>query len=291
MTNCTGEIVARNQGLEVMDCKPCGYAHLHPKPDAAAVDAYYTSDQFYSTHSPRDWFEREYKEHRQGLWSSYYTWESWQFPRGCAITDIGAGCGWFGMQIGQYRNLVYSVEPSESARLYGIDHGARNMHRTLVEVKKTQPPWTDNSTRARLVLEHLVDPGAFLDKCAEFTGPDGVLEVVIPSEFNPLQTKMRKVHGDWFVQQPHINYFTGKSLTRLLRGHGWEVVKVGATYPIELRWHLGDRYIGDDQMGHRLHMQRLDMEKKLGPRIFNVYTRLYKWFGWGREAIVFARRV
>lgn len=287
----SGPIVAASTGLKAIQCYSCGYAHLVPLPTQAEVDAYYNEDQFYATHAPPDWFKRERIEHQAGLWSSYYTWEARQFPNSCPIIDIGCGAGWFGnylMQHGPY-HLVYGVEPSASARAFSP---SKYIYPTLHEAKNHMPgSWADISVRMRLTLEHLLDPRQMLEECHNLTGPQGVLEVVVPHEFSPLQRKMRQSWGsDWFVQKPHINYFTGNSLKRLLSECGWQVYYEGATFPIELYWHLGQRYLGNDALGHKLHLRRLQLETGVGPHIFDIYARLYRWFGWGRELIMFARR-
>jgi SAM-dependent methyltransferase len=287
MIHC-GALVAQNQDLRVIDCMLCGYAHLDPLPTPSAVDEYYTNDKFYATHSPLDWLQREKDEHLANLWDSYYEWETRKF-HSSPIMDIGCGAGYFGYYASHHACPTIGVEPSASARAF------TNGKRIYPTIEEALPHWhyrSDNSVRMRLVLEHLLNPRAMLRRCWELMGPDGILEIVIPLEFNPLQNKLRKAYGsDWFVQPPHINYFTKKSIVKLLKSCNFEIAYEGATFPTELWWQLGYHYLGNDVLGHQLHLRRLNLEKRYGSHIFDIYSLLYRKLGWGREAAIFARKV
>src|SRR3972149_6891780 len=49
-TSCGGDmshhgvIIGERDGLRVLDCAGCGYAHLETMPEAAKLDSYYASD-------------------------------------------------------------------------------------------------------------------------------------------------------------------------------------------------------------------------------------------------------
>ena len=309
-----GPVVARNDKLYVIDCHKCGYAHLLNLPAQGEVDAYYTTDKFYSTYSPPDWFQRETQEHQAGLWTPYYKWEARHFPEHATILDIGCGMGWFSWIVRHTtQHFRVGVEPSEAARTQASRHGMHLLYPTITEARKHYPKHATDSVRMRLVLEHLLDPQAMLLECQQWVGARGRLELVVPNELNPLQNVIRKHitgdrasrgnnvpsrHGtirgyapykDWFVQAPHINYFTKQSIKGLLERTGWRIVDEGATFPTELWWLLGQQYIGNDKLGHQLHMRRLQFEYHLGPKAFELYRKLYQWFGIGRELLVFAK--
>lgn len=285
-----GKLVAKNGELEIIDCWQCGYAHLRKLPTQSEVDDYYISDKFYATYSPKDWLEREKQEHLANLWDSYYEWETRKFD-GAQIMDIGCGAGWFGYYASHNCCMAVGVDPSESARDFT---NSKRIYATIEEAQQHFPHFHTNSARMRLVLEHLLDPLAMLKRCREIVGVNGLLEIVVPLELNPLQQKIRADRGDytdWFVQQPHINYFTKGSIKKLVESAGYKVVYEGATFPMEIWYLLGKKYIGNDVMGHDLHIKRLELEKKFGHHIFDIYGMLYRKFGIGREAILFARKI
>ena len=116
-----------------------------------------------------------------------------------------------------------------------------------------------------------------------------MLQIIVPNEFNPLQNKVRERVGyDWFVQKPHINYFDKNQIKMLLRRCGYSIVDECGTFPIELMYLMGYKYIGNDRVGKKIHKFRLDFEKKLGIAAYKWYRVMYKKLGWGRESIITA---
>jgi len=89
------------------------------------------------------------------------------------------------------------------------------------------------------VIEHLGAPGPFLDAMAELCGPDGRLIITTPNAYglvNVVASMTRRVE----VNHPdHVVMFTWRTLTELLRRHGWTPVET-ATYVPALR-ERGDR--------------------------------------------------
>src|SRR5262245_37854679 len=58
----SGPELARDaHGHAVIDCGPCGFAHLWPKPTPDDLARYYR-ESFYETHSPPDWADKEEAE-------------------------------------------------------------------------------------------------------------------------------------------------------------------------------------------------------------------------------------
>ena len=91
---------------------------------------------------------------------------------------------------------------------------------------------------------------------------------------------------DWFVQKPHLNYFSKQSIAKCMNKWGFRVVKQTGTFPMELFWLMGYKYIGNDKVGQQVHTWRLNFESKYKGYAFKLYDWWYKWFGWGRETIV-----
>jgi hypothetical protein len=120
----------------------------------------------------------------------------------------------------------------------------------------------------------------------DFMGDYGVFMVVVPNEFNALQKRIVADLGNhWYVQKPHINYFSKASVGRLFESCGLRVVHQSGTFPMEIFYILGYKYIGNDTLGRKCHRRRLDIEGRFGIS-WQVYELLYKWFGWGRETII-----
>jgi 2-polyprenyl-3-methyl-5-hydroxy-6-metoxy-1,4-benzoquinol methylase len=78
------------------------------------------------------------------------------------------------------------------------------------------------------IIEHLDNPGGFLDALHLLTGPDGRLVLTTPNAYgwvNPVAAlaNIEVNHPD------HIVMYTWRTLSEMLRRHGWEVVET-ATY-------------------------------------------------------------
>ena len=139
-----------------------------------------------------------------------------------------------------------------------------------------------------LVLEHVVDPlETVLIAKKNYIGSKGKLLVIVPNEFNPLQVRVQaRVGGAWYVQQPHINYFSKVGINSLLQACGFRITYQGGTFPMELLYLMGHKYIGDDAVGQQCHQIRLNFERRMGWYAFRLYHLLYSRLGWGRETII-----
>jgi len=291
-----GVIVAENNSMYVINCEVCGYVHISPLPGKEEVDAYYEQDEFYRTHGSKWWLANEWIENVNNLWDSSYKYQSRLLRRYGAqsLVDVGCGTGWF---IEYYSRMYYAlaagIEPSEIARDWSsvmVEDMIYPSYEGLVA-----DGWSKgsrSSLRMALVLEHILDPRAMLaDAIDKYVGKDGVVMLVVPNEFNPLQRRLvQKIGYDWYVQKPHINYFSKDSLRELVKSVGLRVVHQSGTFPMELYRLLGWHYVGNDAIGQRCHRNRLHFERKAGIIAWKTYELLYKLLGWGRESILVAKR-
>jgi SAM-dependent methyltransferase len=283
----SGFIVAHNQGIEVMDCVQCGFAHQYPLPTQAAVDAMYQQDEYVKLGQP-DWFKKERGEIVNGDWNVAFKHRLSLMDADTPLLDVGCGTGYL---IDYYyhhaRFFAQGIEPSPTARREVLYHTSVYDSYASFKQDDVQHPFRYN-IHMNLVLEHILDPKAFIRQYMQHLATDGKMVVIVPNEFNPLQQRLRGKHGDWFVQKPHINYFTRDSLRRLLEECGLEVTWQGATFPMELAALVGFDYVGNDELGRKVHRWRLDFERKMGTKAFTLYAWLHRWLGIGRETIAVA---
>ena len=271
---------AEYKGTTVGFCTHCGFWHLlTPK-----TEEYYEADQFYGTFSPPDWFAKEKGEHDAGLWDASYNYQlgllnkyhQKYHPRGY-ILDIGCGAGWFVRHVRRRGYPSAGVDPSDSALAFlGLN-----------EIHKKIPDEQFGFIRASLVLEHLPNPQMELLNWHNHLHHDGLLMIIVPNDFSPLQEKLKTRH---FISPVHANYFQPITLASLLSNTGFEVIHQSATFPMDLPLLLGYDYRGNDQKGRKVHRARLHFEKLLGTNAFRLYKKLFDWWGWGREIIMVARK-
>jgi len=269
-----GPVLARKDELEVIDCTSCGFAHLK---SGGASESEYAAGLF----QDRAWFEKERKEHIQGLWDACYEFQ-WRLMRETEpFLDYGCGAGWF-MWYVRRRTVPFP------AKCVGLELAPIPPAFVPLNVSDLiYPPSSSRvlqrfpAVRMSLILEHMERPQAFLESHVQTWMPRRFL-VVTPNEFNPLQ---RRVGGSWFVSRWHWNYFTPRTLTRLFFRLGYDATYRGASFPMELFILAGLDYRDDPELGRKCHLRRLRLEQALGWRVFRVYSLLHRLLGWGREMI------
>jgi 2-polyprenyl-3-methyl-5-hydroxy-6-metoxy-1,4-benzoquinol methylase len=83
------------------------------------------------------------------------------------------------------------------------------------------------------VIEHVDDPGAFLDGLHTLLAPDGVLVLTTPNPSGLINTFA--LLGGYEINHPdHVIMFTWRTLTTLMGRHGWTTVET-RTYVPELK--------------------------------------------------------
>jgi len=287
-----GPIIAQKDNLQVMDCSICGYAHLYPLPDEEALFRLYEQDEFYND----AFLQTHLQEHQQGWWNSKARWylhllRNDGMPH---LLDIGAGLGWLLKYWRQrYGQTGHGIEPSLRARNMAKGNGVGDLFISLHGYRQYCgeyfPPMGIDSVACLLLLEHVLDPKQFLREIAALgLGNEGKILLSVPNDINPLQASVK---GDksWFVQAPHVNYFTKQSFRALVESCGLEVVEEASTFPMEVFIHLGLDYRNNPQLGHKLHRFRLHFEKLLGINAYRIYQWLYRRYGIGRENIIVAQ--
>jgi hypothetical protein len=123
--------------------------------------------------------------------------------------------------------------------------------------------------------------------------PGGVVAIRVPNDFNDLQlaTQEKLGHRPYWVAVPdHVNYFSVRSLAKLLERVGFDVVHTQTDFPMELFLLMGDDYVNEAALGATCHKKRIAFELAIPPL---VRRRLYAALAaadLGRNTLVFARR-
>jgi SAM-dependent methyltransferase len=293
-----GPVVARNHDVDVIACHRCGFRHVVPLPEPAAIDKLYTEDFYGTLHesyiaSQRanlDWWHLEFG-------AKYDLFEE-LLPAGrCSLVDVGSGPGWF-VQYGSRRGWrTVGVEPGRPAALHTRDTLGENVvidFFTPAAIAHLEPV---DVVHLHNVLEHVPDPAAMLRTARGALAPGGLVSVTAPNDFNPLQEALVKLRGHarwWVSPREHLNYFDRADLEALLRREGFEPCAHLASFPLEAFALMGEDYIADPALGKVVHGKRMQLEKNLhaageGARLAKVYRALGE-LGLGRTLTVMARR-
>jgi SAM-dependent methyltransferase len=146
--------------------------------------------EYYQTHNA-GWFEKERRE-QWYWWLVYYrrlqyAQELLKRSRPSEVLDVGAGAGWFCKTAADFGWGYQGVEPSEYAREWALSELSIELHPLPQECMGV------HFIHAALLLEHLLGPDAALDKFYTSLCFGGVLCIIVPNEFNPLQNKLAQL--------------------------------------------------------------------------------------------------
>jgi len=292
-----GEVLDKVREFDVIDCESCRFSHIVPIPTDQELETMYRED-YYSREWP-DYIDR----HREDLdwWNlryddQYSLFEELLPPETRRILDVGSGPGFFLLKGHQRGWETVGVEPSVQAVEHSRGLGLEIIEGFLDEGLVNQLGQFD-VVHMNEVLEHLPDPGEMLSRTYRLLRPGGILCVIVPNDYNPLQQALRSAceYQPWWLAPPHhINYFNFSSLAHLVNNIGFEMIQKTATFPMELFLLMGDNYIGNDKVGRVMHGKRKKLEMNLGKAgcstLWKKFSNSLADVGVGREVILYARR-
>jgi len=293
-----GEVLASDNGFDVIDCQECSFKHIIPIPTVDELESVYKHD-YYEEEKPLylerylediDWWNATYTQR-------YEIFEKHLHEKQRDILDIGSGPGYFLLNGKKRGWSVRGIEPSVKAFEYSCDLGLEIKQGFFLE-ETAQDLGMFDVINLGLVLEHITDPAGMLRLINQQLNDNGIVCTIVPNDFNPFQLLLRDHLGfePWWVAPPHhINYFNFKSLGGLLEKCGFSVVHQESTFPIDLFLLMGDNYIGNDKVGRKCHTKRMKFEKAIRLNgAGDLLERLYSDFakqGVGREVVLYAKKV
>jgi 2-polyprenyl-3-methyl-5-hydroxy-6-metoxy-1,4-benzoquinol methylase len=291
-----GELIESSKGFDVIECVECGFKHIIPIPTEEFLEDYYKKD--FVKNRPKGFYkilEEDYPWQKIFYEEKYALFEKYIHHKNRTILDVGSGLGFF-LKTGKERGWdVLGIEPSLESVEYSTKHG--------IEVKNAYLNKDNYSSFGKFdvihmheVIEHLPDPAGIIEIAKKMLNPGGIICLVSPNEFNPLQEAFisNSNIAKWWVAPPeHINYFDFSSIQKLLKNNDFEVIEQTATFPLELFLHMGDNYIGNRDVGRVIHNKRVNIETNLHRAGYEEFRReLNKKFselGIGREFVVIAK--
>ncbi|MFA5148027.1 MAG: methyltransferase domain-containing protein [Candidatus Omnitrophota bacterium] len=204
-----------DSAVSLVRCRRCGLIYVNPRPSADKVMDLYAGMQ-------DDLYTREEKGRRLAAVATLKTLKGMR--KGGRLLDIGCAAGFFLCEARKYGWDVFGVEPSKWASDYareklGLDKVFRGVFRDA--------GYPDNYFDAIVMndtIEHLADPKGILNEIRRALKPDGILCVSTP-DIDSLASRLLKARW-WGVKESHLNYFTRKTLTKMLNDSGFVPVSV-----------------------------------------------------------------
>ena len=217
---------------EISRCRTCGFAFVSDRiPDGDLRRAY--------TEMEDPAYLREAGAYRRAADVSLSRLEPYRGP-GSRLLEVGCGAGFF---LERARALGWDVRGIELSR-WMVERARERVPGERVR----QGPYASDHFRdiafdavvAVDVIEHVPDPAHFLADAALRLRPGGIAYVVTPD----MGSLVARALGErwWYVQVPHLSYFSRRSARRLAERCGLETVWQGA-YP---------RFVTAEMVRHRL---------------------------------------
>ncbi len=206
-------------GFSVKELKANGLVFLDPIP--VGVEFLYEDSDYWANRYGSDG-EIDFDAMSRKLGREQSLWLEAIGPErlaGKSVADIGAGSGLFLDQIQSSCTSTSGVEVSSSMRNYMEKRG----HAVYSSTEDCSSQSHDVCVSFD-VLEHAVDPLAFLRDARRILKPGGVLHIGVPNQRDFLKD-LCTAYLPFFYHKSHLYYFTDTSLRELLERAGFIVVK------------------------------------------------------------------
>jgi len=160
-----------------------------------------------------------------------------RFPRRATrVLEIGCGEGYFGSSLlrNNLADQVIGVEPNLQACKVAEQHLTAAHCVSVENLSACEEPFSTPFDAIILndVLEHALDPDAFLTKLTGLLRGDGFFLVSLPNvQFHKVVRKL-VFQGDWtytdegVLDRTHLRFFTRRSALTLFTRHGLSPVKI-----------------------------------------------------------------
>jgi 2-polyprenyl-3-methyl-5-hydroxy-6-metoxy-1,4-benzoquinol methylase len=216
----------------IYECASCGLAFAWPRPDAEYLARFYTATYF-SKHQAADIGYTDYRLlpelNAKSMWDELQSFADLQSLNGRRILDVGCATGGFLSRAKQEGwdcvGLEISADAAEIARReYGLD--------VIIGDLNSSDLWTEKFDVITMwhVLEHLLDPCAALLRARDLLSRNGVLFMEMPN-WNSLGRSIRGVNWSALTPPEHINFFTPRTLRKLVDRSGLQTTKWASVYP------------------------------------------------------------
>lgn len=172
-----------------------------------------------------------YSGDKQGYAANLRNWmhaELQGIPLDATILEVGCGDASFTRNLGAYSSRVTAIDLSASQ----VERNARaHPEITFIQHDVAQSlPFADEAFKVvwcSEVLEHLFDPGFALGEMQRVLAPGGLLLVTVPyhGRLKDVLIALFKWDEHFAPGNPHIRFFTQKSLSQLAKSAGFVEVE------------------------------------------------------------------
>lgn len=278
-----------------------GFLRIDPVPTQEEVERFYKeefySGQFQSFNDSSKEVQLADREFYEGRWEAIHSNIVRLLGRSDNICLFDVGCG-FGLCMQYFKNkgmIVAGLDPAPEAVEYARTKDLQVYLAGIEDFGCVNGRRFDVVTLIN-VLEHLCQPAVTLRNIKSLLLKEkGLLIIDSPNDFNDFQVVAGSEFGldQWWVCPPnHINYFSAGSLANLLERCGYRVVYKEASFPLELFMLTGEMYVGNRELGKKVHKKRVQFERLMrthgkARKLSQFYSALAEC-DLGRQVVMYA---
>lgn len=216
-------LIYRRENFDVTECNTCGFYFIPPYYRKKIEYQQYKNEAVtQAIRSGNNWIKIQRHKLRFKLIQKYQ-------PSG-DLFDLGAGWGHFMLAGNELGYNTYGIEISEQPYLYCKNDLKLNVDH--VDFFKMDETKKFDVITLWDVLEHIDKADTFIDKCTKLNKPGSYLVLQVPQ----IDSYFAKRHKDQWKMMglDHVNYFSKKTITKLLSAHGYEVQRIKSSFEIKL---------------------------------------------------------
>jgi SAM-dependent methyltransferase len=204
---------------DIVRCRACGHMQLEPMPPEEVLESAYAGAAS-GDYVDEEAGQRETARRILDRIAPHLAKES------ARLLDLGCWVGFLPAEAEARGWRSVGIEPSKYASEYarkelGLDVRSEDLFEADL------PEESFDVVVLGDVIEHLIDPGAALDRIGRLVVPDGHLAMMLPDSGSRVARLMGRRW--WSVIPTHVQYFTRGSMATLLRRHGWTPLVVGTS--------------------------------------------------------------
>jgi 2-polyprenyl-3-methyl-5-hydroxy-6-metoxy-1,4-benzoquinol methylase len=153
-----------------------------------------------------------------------------------SANDIVLDVGFWGQGVRiDDKNWVHAILKNRVKKVYGLDVDFDETKFSAEHYKKCSAEKFFFDIKFDIIaafdlIEHLSNPGLFLDAAADNLKDNGVLVITTPNCFNLFNLSEKITKNEPTVNRDHTCYFNKKTIKRLLEKNGWELKRLSYLY-------------------------------------------------------------
>jgi len=220
----TEDFLKTHESFDIVKCAECSFVFTQDVPPEEKAGSYYKSENYIShSDTRRGFINRLYHTARK-----YMLRRKWKLvshlTAGRKLLDIGCGTGYFPAFMQKKGYEVTGVEVSDAAREYGIQKFGL---RIVPPEQFLEDPREGEYDVVTLwhVLEHIYEPGAYLDGIFRLLKNDGVLVMALPNH-HALDARIYKRYWAGYDVPRHLWHFSPRILGHLAGQYYFRVTEM-----------------------------------------------------------------